>query len=158
MEWNGKNGISADADFKNAWNALGKPFSQIAVMTETRRKLLKTRLGDAFFRDNWKRALELLPQRAFCKGENDRGWIADPEFFLRPDTVTKIIEGTAYLGRRGSFQNKPGEGAGRVRGKDWSKLGRKADQSASPTGVETSARANLDPDAPGNTGLVEVPI
>jgi hypothetical protein len=34
-----------------------------------------------------------LPQLPFMQGANDRGWIADADFFLRPDAVLKISEG-----------------------------------------------------------------
>lgn len=47
--------------------------------------------------DNWmnlvKEALQKVAASAFCRGHNDRGWLADIDWFLKPDTVTKIIEG-----------------------------------------------------------------
>lgn len=30
---------------------------------------------------------------SFCRGDNDRGWTADVDFLLRPDTATRVLEG-----------------------------------------------------------------
>ena len=38
-------------------------------------------------------AIERAMGSGFLTGQNDRGWVMDLEFFLRPDTVTKILEG-----------------------------------------------------------------
>lgn len=47
--------------------------------------------------DKWmnlvKEALQKVAASAFCRGHNDRGWLADIDWFLKPDTVMKIIEG-----------------------------------------------------------------
>jgi hypothetical protein len=79
-------------DIVAAWNALGKPFPQVR-MTDSRKKSLAARWKDAFWRDHWQQALESLPESAFASGKNDRGWIADLEWFLKPDSVAKITEG-----------------------------------------------------------------
>jgi len=48
-------------------------------------------------RDVWmnsvKTALQKVAASAFCRGKNDRGWLADIDWFLKPDTVTRICEG-----------------------------------------------------------------
>ncbi len=81
------------AEMHAAWNALGSPFPKVASWTSGRSDTLRARWKDEFFRDNWRQALELLKASNFCRGTNDRGWIADIEFFLRGDSVAKIIEG-----------------------------------------------------------------
>ena len=47
--------------------------------------------------DGWvngvKPALERIARSSFCRGRNQQGWIADIDWFLRPDTVTRILEG-----------------------------------------------------------------
>jgi len=35
----------------------------------------------------------MIPDSPFLLGENDRGWRADIDWFLRPDSVTRILEG-----------------------------------------------------------------
>lgn len=48
-------------------------------------------------RETWmnsvKPALQKVAASAFCRGHNDRGWLADIDWFLKPDTVTRICEG-----------------------------------------------------------------
>lgn len=79
-------------EITSAWNALGKPFSEIR-MTDKRKKAIGQRLGDSFWVENWRRALNVIKKSSFCSGHNDRQWVADIDWFLRPDSVTKIIEG-----------------------------------------------------------------
>jgi hypothetical protein len=84
--------ISA-AEFLTKWNQLGPPFKPIVAMTKDRCKKLRARSRDRFWREHWCAALALLPDRPFLRGDGERGWIADVDFFLRPDTVVKIEEG-----------------------------------------------------------------
>lgn len=62
-------------------------------MTEKRRAAIKSRWRDDWWRDNWQAALEHGCQSAFLTGQNDRGWKINFDFFLRPDSVTNILEG-----------------------------------------------------------------
>lgn len=82
-----------DDFFAQCWNGLGGPFPQVRSMVGKRHTALRERLKDAFWRDNWQAALEQMSETEFCRGRNDRNWIADVDFFLRPDVVAKIIEG-----------------------------------------------------------------
>ncbi len=68
-------------------------------LTDARRTQLRARWKDEHWRDNWMVALARAGPSAFLRGANDRGWVIDLEFFLRPDTVTKILEGK-YDNRR----------------------------------------------------------
>lgn len=62
-------------------------------VTEKRRKVIRDRWKDQWWRENWLAALEHAMQCPFLTGSNDRGWKMDFDFFLRPDTATKILEG-----------------------------------------------------------------
>jgi hypothetical protein len=66
---------------------------KIQSVSSGRAKALKARRSDPFFQFNWREAIKKVAASAFCNGENDRGWRADFDFFLRPDTVVKIMEG-----------------------------------------------------------------
>lgn len=79
-------------EFEKAWNDLGPPFGKIAKATEARKAAFKTRYRDKFFQENWREALNRMTLSSFCKGA--KGWTATPDWFLRPDTCTKLIEGT----------------------------------------------------------------
>lgn len=62
-------------------------------MTPKRLKAINARTRDRFFMENYEQALELASRSPFLRGENDRGWKADLEFFLKPDSIAKILEG-----------------------------------------------------------------
>ena len=62
-------------------------------LTDKRKQAIKTRWRDPWWRDNWQAALERGCQSAFLTGQNDRGWKINFDFFLKPDSVTNIIEG-----------------------------------------------------------------
>tara|TARA_R110000824_G_scaffold243487_1_gene432212 strand:+ start:146 stop:1015 length:870 start_codon:yes stop_codon:yes gene_type:complete len=64
-----------------------------ARMTGKRKAQLTARFKDEYWRDHWEVALQEAGRSAFLKGQNDRGWTMNLEFFLKPDTVTNIIEG-----------------------------------------------------------------
>jgi hypothetical protein len=97
-------GSSADADrsedsisgsalefVRDSWNASG-PITCIRL-TEKLRRAARARLKVPWWSENWLPALERLPQCRFLWGESDRGWKADLEWFLKPDSVQKILEG-----------------------------------------------------------------
>ncbi len=79
--------------------AFNETFGLNGRLTDARRTQLRARWRDEHWRDNWMVALARAGPSAFCRGANDRGWVIDLEFFLRPDTVTKILEGK-YDNRR----------------------------------------------------------
>jgi hypothetical protein len=62
-------------------------------LTAKRKSALALRLREDYWRENWRAALDRGSRSDFLCGRNDRGWMIDLEFFLKPDTVTKIMEG-----------------------------------------------------------------
>jgi len=81
-----------DTQLLDAWNALPDPFPKIRSMSPGRSRALNARMKDAFWNVYWKQAMERMKASRFLMGENERKWIADVDFFLRPDTVAKIME------------------------------------------------------------------
>ena len=79
-------------DFLTAWNE-SVPFSRIERMTDKRQTALRARRADDSWRRDWRKALAKVRGSPFLRGENDRNWKADVDFFLRPDSVTRILEG-----------------------------------------------------------------
>jgi hypothetical protein len=61
--------------------------------TDTRRKSLHARLLVAYWRDNWKNAIDKIADSSFCCGDNARKWKATIDWLLKPDTLTKVMEG-----------------------------------------------------------------
>lgn len=91
-------------EFQNAWNAMASTtngtISQIR-MTEPRRQLLYTRRKDAWWAQNWKLAIDMIPSCRFLMGSSDSGWVASATWFLkRPDAATNILEGVYKHGKR----------------------------------------------------------
>ena len=41
----------------------------------------------------WVEVIKKLDQSDFCAGDNDRGWVANFDFLLKPETATKVTEG-----------------------------------------------------------------
>lgn len=93
-EGNGKKGMEgkeAVMELVDLWNSTTLP--KCVDVNLKRVIAAKTRLSEKFFGDNWKIAIEKLRVSRFCNGGNDRGWRADIDWFLKPDSISKIIEG-----------------------------------------------------------------
>ena len=77
------------------WNEhaekLGLP--QVRYLGDKHKRALSGRLKSADWRRDWREALDKLPLLApFYLGDGPRGWRADMEWFLRPNTVAKLLE------------------------------------------------------------------
>ena len=93
---------SAVQEFTLAWNAVGAPFKPLAQWTASRQKWLGARMKDSWWKEHWREGLERMRKSAFCRGETDHGtWMADVEFFLKPNSVAKLLEGK-YDDRNGT--------------------------------------------------------
>lgn len=107
-----------EREFIEAWNALGAPFDKI-IRLGARQKLLAARWCDPWWRGNWSQALAEMAASRFCRGEvaprkaDEKPWVADAGWFLKPDSVTKIREGKYKngnpVGGRVSEYNEPGK-------------------------------------------------
>lgn len=75
-------------DIKIAWNQT-KGVARIRKLTDARKRTLKTRLADPDW--DWKAALEQFPLG--FQGSEGRPWIPDFDFFIKADSVNKILEG-----------------------------------------------------------------
>lgn len=73
--------------------AFNSNFGLQCRLTKKRREQLRARWRDAWWRENWLQAIRHGARSPFLTGDNDRGWQCDLEFFLKPDTATKILEG-----------------------------------------------------------------
>jgi len=75
-------------------------------LSDKRRRYVEARLRDPFFSENWRAALGKISESTFCKGTNDRGWKATFDWFIRPDSVAKTMEGQ-YDNRAETHQQRP---------------------------------------------------
>lgn len=90
------------AEIVRAWNACESFCKVQPPIRGKRERALRQRLREPQWRENWANALALARASPFCCGENDRGWRATFDWFVRQETVTKLIEGQySSNGRRG---------------------------------------------------------
>lgn len=87
-----KKALVTPAEFLEAWNAVPR-FIGARTLDGGRAKHFRARATDPAWADRWRQALAKAATIPFCLGAGERGWIADVDWFLRPDTVTRILEG-----------------------------------------------------------------
>jgi hypothetical protein len=78
-------------------------------MTKKRTSALKLRLVNHDWVKHWESALQKCFDSDFCRGVNDRAWVADFEWFIKPDTVTKLIEGKYDNRSKNGYHNTPAQ-------------------------------------------------
>lgn len=81
--------VASVVDFWNSHPELPK----VRSVGPKRRKVVLARLKDDFFMANWREAVAKVLASDFCMGKGDKGWQADFDWFTRPDTVTRLMEG-----------------------------------------------------------------
>jgi len=86
------------SEFQSAWNEIVKT-PRCEALTQKRRRALAARMNDGYWRTHWRKAMGKIPQTPFLRGENDRGWTASIDWFLRPDSVARILEGQYGSGK-----------------------------------------------------------
>lgn len=90
------------------WNAVAAAcgLPSVKELTDKRKAALKARWTHHPWRDGYRQALEKIPDSPFLRGENGRGWRADFDFFVRTDSVTKILEGKYESSARATGSKK----------------------------------------------------
>jgi hypothetical protein len=97
-----------ESEFVKTWNACtGVVCIRGANLTTKRRKALRTRLADSGW--DWRVALQKFPLRLTVS--NPGGWKPDVDWFLKPDSVQKILEGK-YDWEKKQNGNQPTTGPG----------------------------------------------
>lgn len=98
-------------EIATAWNALAEKHKlpRVTSRNESRERGMRNRWKQRFWREHWKEALGKIPLSEFLLGAKEE-WKATFDFFLRPDTVTKIIEGQyGILEKNGDGTQPPEE-------------------------------------------------
>ena len=87
------------------WNSLAEKIglAKVQMVTATRRKSIEARLREVGLQ-GWNEALGKVETNPFFAGQNDRGWKANFDFFIRQSSFTKLIEG--------GYEASPGIGNG----------------------------------------------
>lgn len=76
---------------RELWNDLAaRPLPRCSRLTPRRLTALRARIRDHPRARDWVAAIEAVNASAFCQGA--KGWLADFDYLLRPDTLTKALE------------------------------------------------------------------
>jgi hypothetical protein len=75
------------------WNDNCGQLSKIKGSSDKRNKLCKDRLKENPSIDYWASVVREISQTSFCLGQNDRGWKANFDWFLKSETHLKVMEG-----------------------------------------------------------------
>lgn len=96
--------------FLFTWNRMASKAALplIKEVTKERRRIIRSRWTNRRWRDEWEAACAKIPDRRFLLGDNDRCWRADFDWFLQPDSVTKILEGK-YADGISKAKRSPGD-------------------------------------------------
>jgi len=79
-------------EFVSLWNSIAA-VSKVRVFNDKRKQTFRARLKDEWWRENYREALARIPTIPFLVGANEKKWVATVEWFLRPSSVTKVLEG-----------------------------------------------------------------
>lgn len=79
-------------EFISLYHDVCKSLPKIRVVTDTRKKAIKTLLSKISL-EEIKEAFEIIEKTPFLKGDNDRGWKPNIEFLAKHDNIVKILEG-----------------------------------------------------------------
>ncbi len=74
------------------WNSI-EGVGHCRKLTAKRRQTILQRLKDPAWLEDFAAALPLIEGSAFLKGAGSTGWKADFDWLLKPDSLTKVLEG-----------------------------------------------------------------
>lgn len=90
-----------EVGLQNLWNTAAHPdLPRWQAMPKGRKTAARARIREQPDWNYWAEIVDRISASAFCRGANDRGWRAGPDFILRPDTAAKVLEG-AYDDAKG---------------------------------------------------------
>lgn len=99
------------------WNEESGNLRKAKDLSGGRARHAKTRLTEEPDLAVWRVAIRTVAKSAFCNGAGEKGWTASFDWLLRPDSLTKILEG-AYDEKP---NGKPPATAAHAHAPDWAK-------------------------------------
>lgn len=75
------------------WNQHRGSLAAVRGASATRLKHAESRWSENPSTEYWAEIVTRIARSPFCQGNNDRGWKADFDFLIRPDTQHKVLEG-----------------------------------------------------------------
>ena len=80
-----------DKNILEMWNDLPEPIPKIQSIRGTRATMLKSRIAE-YGNDKVLMAIKNINDSTFLKGKNDRGWVINFDWFIRPNNFVKVLE------------------------------------------------------------------
>lgn len=90
----GRGSKATPEQLQAVWNEHRGKLAEWRFMSSGRRRMAIQRLRELDDLGEWVKVVQVIAVSRFCNGANDRGWKADPEFLLRPNTWPRALEGT----------------------------------------------------------------
>lgn len=112
-------------DLRERWNALPS-VRKAQALTDARKKAFAARIKDPAWLPRVDEALSRVAASAFCQGGGEKGWVADVDWFLRPDTIATILEGKFDDRRPAAPKGANGHTPGRIHSPRFAGMGANA--------------------------------
>lgn len=88
------------------WNKHRGKLPEVRGASGTRKRQAESRWREKPDPDYWREVIVRIVTSPFCSGENDRGWRADFDFLIKPETQHRVREGK-YDARGGPAASAP---------------------------------------------------
>jgi len=116
--------------FVDLWHEVCPTMPRVRAISARRKKAISTRLREYPDLSYWRDVFARVAESDFCRGSNDRNWVADIDFISRPDSHIKVMEGKY-------------DSEGRKAGMDWDafwKMQEEKEKKNGPYGIQGVVR------------------
>lgn len=127
------------------WNEFRGQLPLAKTLNPTRDRKMKA-IWPKLVESEWIEVVKKLSESNFCTGKNDRGWIADFDFLLKPETFSRTLEGR-YDNRQAMNHGMTEDGLYLTRGQKVSHNNKKLIEKYFKQGSENAEPGNGDADA-----------
>lgn len=74
------------------WNSNRGALPEGTTLNPSRERAAKSRVRENGDPAYWEKIVKAIASNPFCRGENDRGWVATIDYLLRPNTHVRVAE------------------------------------------------------------------
>lgn len=93
------------SEIKRLYNGIcGGKMPKVLNLSDARRRSIKSRFADGYTAEDFQRMFETAAASPFLCGENERSWVANFDWLIKPANMVKVLEGN-YSAR--SEENQP---------------------------------------------------
>lgn len=89
----GKSSAKALPLLAQIWNEFSESLPKVTTCGKPRKKSAEERWDEIPDPAYWESVVRRIAASPFCRGANDRGWKADFDFLIKPDTAARVLEG-----------------------------------------------------------------